>query len=187
MRHFFVTFLLILTLILPSCTVSQDDTDRLAEHLASLDAFSAEVLVTADLTDRTSSFRLDCTVSGETCTVAVTEPASLEGISVAIEPGGCTVSYDGASFSAGDPDALGVSAVTVVAELARLWRSASPRESGAESMGETDCILSVYASGADETRVLFDAQTLSPLQAEFYRNGARSLLCEFVSFTTGGN
>lgn len=187
MRKLLLIFLTLLLLLLSSCAPSEEDGTRLTEHLASLDSFTAEVLVTAEFSDRTSSFRLKTAVSGETGTVEVLEPAELSGITVAIEPSGCTVSYDGASFEAGDAAALSVSPVTAAAELARLWRSAAPRESGIETLNERECILLVYASGTDETRVWFDMTDLSPRLAEFYRDGKRSLGCEFVSFTIGGS
>ena len=187
MRRKIAVFLIISCVLLSSCAPSAEETESITERLSAIDGFSAEIVVTVEYHDRTAAFRLDSTVSGDASTVRVIEPAELEGINVSIEPGGCTVSYDDASFEAGDPDALSVSPVTVAAEIARLWRSASPREVGSEKRGDTGCVLLVYASGESETRIWIDDTTLSPMAAEFISDGERVLQCEFVSFTMGGS
>lgn len=187
MRRIISVFLIISLVLLSSCAPSSEETENITERLSAIDGFSADMIVTAEFSDRTAAFRLETTVSGDISTVKVTEPAELEGINIAIEPGGCVISYDGASFEAGDPGSLPISPVTVAAEIARLWRSASPMETGSEKRGDTDCVLLVYASGSDETRIWIDEMTLSPIAAEFLRDGERTILCEFVSFTIGGS
>ncbi len=181
-------FLIALTLaLLTSCAPSEEESEDILNRLAALGNFDTEMTVTAEYPSRTVSFRLAASVAGDECKVRVLEPAELEGIDITIGAGECTVEYDGASFEAGDPSALGMAPVTAAAEVARLFRSASPREVGAEKRAGTDCVLLVYASGSDETRVWVALDTLAPAAAEFLRDGERRLTCEFDTFDTGGS
>lgn len=188
MRRGFALFSVILLLFAASCGEDGGDTgDRLDEWLASVDSFTAEVAITAEFADRTVGFRLDCAVSEDVCAVKVIEPADIEGIEVAIEPSGVSVSYDSASFEAGSAADLGVQPVTAVAELYRLFGGAVISERGSEKLGECECLTAVYLSGTSETRVWFDSETLAPVRAEFFSDGVRTLSCEFVSFVMGGS
>lgn len=188
MKRGFALFLAVLLLFTTSCEQSGEDSgDKLADKLASIESFTAEVAITAEFADRTVGFRLDCSVSNDVCSVKVIEPSEIAGIEVAIEPGGVSVSYDGASFEAGSADDLGVQPVTAVAELYRLFGGAVISERGSEKLGERECVTAVYASGTSETRVWFDADELTPVRAEFFSDGVRTLSCEFVSFVIGGS
>lgn len=188
MKRGFALFLAVLLLFVTSCEgVSEDLGDKLAERLASIESFTSEVVITAEFADRTVGFRLDCSVSGDVCSVKVLEPTEIEGIEVTIEPSGVNVSYDGASFEAGSADDLGVQPVTAVAELYRLFCGAVISEQGSEKLGERECLTAVYTSGTSETRVWFDASELTPVRAEFFNGGVRTLSCEFVSFVIGGS
>ena len=181
-------FLVALTIILlSSCAPSAEESEKIVDRLAALESFKTEMTVTAEYPSRVVSFRLEASVEGDGCVVRVLEPAELEGINVTIGAGECVVEYDGASFEAGDPSALDIAPVTAAAEVARLFRNASPREIGAEKRAGTDCVLLVYSSGTDETRVWVTLDTLTPTAAEFLRDGERRLTCEFDTFNTGGS
>ena len=187
MRKISVVLIALTLAMLLSCAPSEEESEDITGRLAAIESFETEMTVTAEYPSRTVSFRLAASVAGDECGVRVLEPAELEGIDITIGAGECTVEYDGASFEAGDPSALGMAPVTAAAEVARLFRSASPREVGAEKRAGTDCVLLVYASGSDETRVWVALDTLAPAAAEFLRDGERRLTCEFDTFDTGGS
>ena len=114
------------------------------------------------------------------CTVAVSEPEALAGISARITDGGTEIEYGSMVLAAGDMNGAGLSAVTALPRLAEAIGGAHASLSWTEG---DESVVSLVPSDSESVELRLGADGM-PLSAEFTGSGGEVLImCEIREFS----
>ena len=151
-------------------------------------AAAEELSFTTDMTLLTDSEVFECTLScisrGGTLRIEVTAPENLVGIRVRIEDGEAALEYGEISLGVGSAGQSGITPVSAVPLLTEALRGGFLRRCWTERDGARELLAAeLYVTDDAVLTVWFDAETVSPIHAEFARDGRTVLRCEIRDFT----
>ncbi len=187
---------LMMTLLLAGCAGGSGDEspEQLAavirgEYL-SMEAWSAEVDVTADYGETVYEFTVDAAWQrdGETV-ITITRPELLAGITARIQDGEAVLEYDGAGLSIGPLDGDGLTPVAALPALMKCvttgyMASCTWEEDGESRLLRVLCRDPELAEGeGTEYTLWFDAATHGLTRAEVSVDGAVRLTAVLRDFT----
>ena len=168
-------------LLLSACSAESalEDFEALRSELAGAESVHITArVVTAGETPEEYVLTFDGGEDG--CTVAVSEPEALAGISARITDGGTEIEYGSMVLDAGDMNGAGLSAVTALPRLAEAIGGAHAALSWTE--GE-ESVVSLVPSDSESVELRLGADG-TPLSAEFTGSGGEVLImCEIREFS----
>lgn len=194
MRRCFAGALMMLFCLLTACGQGKNEGDDLAMQIRTefiaMTACSGQVDIVADYGDRVYDFVLDFSYAKDGNTVlTVVEPSMLAGISVTIEAGETSLSYDGASLETGSLSADGLSPISSFPTIMSDVIGGYIAESAIETLDDQEalhlCIRDpeAQAGSGSATDVWFNTTTHAPMRAEISEDGFTVIQCEFLTFT----
>lgn len=186
MRHIRrrLLFLLILLFLFCSCTADKEGISSLCEHLKNPGEEKYNARITAIFPKREVSFSVEYLFSPESDDrVTVTAPEEIAGIAFSVSEEDAVLEFDGARLTMGSLDEDGLSPLSLLPALIRVWRGGNYSEALDESHSGEDAYLMIYngsPEGRDiEYRTWFSKKDFAPLYAEIYSSGIRVMECKF--------
>lgn len=185
MRRWFLPALMI-TLLLTGCggTRPERRLEQLRDTLNAAQSVTVTADVTASLEDEVFSCTVRCTAQPDSTTVELTAPETIAGIRAVTDGEGTRIEYDGVSLGVGSMPDGRLSPAGALPQLLTALRTGSVLRSWTEREGEQGFLVTEFYIADDTTlAVWLDASELTPLSAEFRREGAVVLRCEIRDLT----
>ena len=175
---------LMITLLLNGCgnAAAGRKLDDMQKTLAAAREISMTADVTANLGEERFSCTLRCASSPEGFTVEVLAPETVAGVCARISRDGAAIEYDGLSLGVGGlgPDASPVPALPLLTQA--LCGGSTMRDWSEREGEQTLYVRESYGTEDTSVSVWYDAQTLTPVHAEFQREGITVIRCEIREF-----
>ncbi len=151
--------------------------DALRENLAAAEEISVSAVVSATTDGRYTEYTLEYVSNSDGCTVSVTEPDELAGVTASFDEAAGTLKYDGLVLSFEVPGSVTpVTALpTLIAALTDAYETISWTE------GE-NTFVSLAATDSLTVTLELDARG-TPVWAEFLENGESVSTCEITQFS----
>lgn len=182
-----VLFALMITLVfLTSCAgAGVTDEQRVEEYR--LIMAEANITVTADVTagigEKVVDYRLKCETDGEKSHVEVLEPELIAGVTVTVSESSGELSYEGVILEANSLTDTGLSPVSALPNLAAAYARGHISALWRETYEETAAIVMDMTAAEDTTmRLWINAETMSPLMAEFICGDTVVTRCTILSW-----
>ena len=185
MRRFLMPALMI-SLLLTGCGAggAEERLKAQREKLSAAEEITFTADITADLGSEVFDCTLDCAWTPEELTVQVSAPESITGVCTRFRDGEAVLEFGDVSLGVGTAGEEGLSPVSAVPLLTDALRSGFLRRVWRERDGERELLAAeIYVTDAAALTMWFDAETLTPLHGEFYRDGRMILRCEIRDFT----
>lgn len=194
MRISVLICVLMMTLTLTACggTAGQMSLQEQAlairgEYLAA-DGCSAKLNVMADYGQRVYTYSMDVSVADGACTLVLTAPAELAGLTARVAAGESQLEYDGAVLETGPLSEDGLTPLGAIPALLECIRSGFIDSCGTERLGERDT-LRVFCrdpersvGSGQESTLWFDMTTHVLVRGEIAVDGRRVILCDLEQF-----
>ena len=137
--------------------------------------------ISAEFPDYVSTYLLDYSYQkdGES-RITVVEPESIAGITVTLSGESPILSVGETRLETGTLDEDGLSPISALPRLMRLWQSSAAEVEAVKENGE-DCLLSVYKENDCVYRTLFSRASYRPIRAEIFSAGECVLRVRFVT------
>ena len=157
--------------------------EALRDSLAAAEELGFTAAVRADVGGEEFCCTLRCAGTAEGCTVEVTEPEILSGVTARMTPGGAQLDYGGLSLPlalSGAPELSPLAAAGLTADALRFGHV---RRAWTERDGEERCLAAeLYVTDAAELTLWFSGDPLTPRRAELSVLGTVRAVCEITDF-----
>ncbi len=173
-------------LLLASCAKSGfAEEAKIAERYRGETSFSANLSVTLDHGNHTTSYRMTHTYKhGEGHVMTVEEPATLSGLVIRAGEDDMSLEYQGMIFTPQDMVGTSATPVKLLPALYRAWgMGISENVSFEKTENGRLIVLDIFSKvDGDEflLRTWFDESTLHPTKAECFFDGRRVMTCEYA-------
>lgn len=177
--------LLPLFFVLCACRAGTETDERgIRDYYAALPEATFQVAIEREYADRIDAYRVEYAYRKDAeSTITLREPESIAGVTVRLRPGETELEFGETRLAAGALDEGGVTPLSCLPQLMRLW--ANGEVSGMETASEngTDLLLFVWNQTVKARevsyRTWFSRDTYAPVRAEIYENGRRILCLAF--------
>ncbi|MBQ3054843.1 MAG: hypothetical protein IJC88_01930 [Oscillospiraceae bacterium] len=137
--------------------------------------------VSAEFSDRVSTYLLDYVYrkDGESC-ITVVEPESIAGITVKLSGETPILSVGETSLETGALDENGLTPISALPRLIRLWESSAAQVEAVKENGK-EYLLAVYEENDCVYRTLFSRESYLPVRGEIFSADKCVLRVRFVT------
>jgi len=163
-----------------SRTVETDEVG-IASRYRDLGEITLRAEVSAEFSDRVSTYLLDYVFKkdGES-RITVIEPESIAGVTVKLSGETPILSVGETELECGKLDESGLSPISVLPRLLRLWETDAAEVEAVKENGEAR-LLTVYREDDAVYRTLFSRESYLPIRAEIFSAGECVLRVRFVT------
>ena len=172
--------LLVLCLLLAGCgkNVAAGRYEAFSEALRARNDLSFTAEVRAEYPERSARFTLAYADEDPGCSLTVTEPEAIRGVTVHLNGAESALGYDSVILDTGPLDRCGLSPVTAVEKLA-----GALREGHLESAWEEDgCTVWELIADDGLTVRVFLNENLIPVRAELISEGRVTVFCDILDW-----
>lgn len=184
MKKLLVPILLILCLLLTACgeNRARESFESFAEKLRHSENLSFEAALRAEYADKTVEFSVKYVSDVIGCTVTVTKPETISGISASVRDGESSLQFNGMSLDTGELTDFGLSPMSALPMLIDGLRDGYIGSVWEESGEIAAC---VEASDELSIQIHIDKYTLAPLYAELISGGEVKVFANISGWNIG--